>query len=754
MQIYDFMMRLPHNLCFRIADYLYFEDLLRVRLVSRSWYQAFCKADISAYAIQKQTSLPLEQFFQRFGVNYAKLDDKMKDECHRKYMINRIRREHGIASSIFELQYDLNDFLQFRYSEGRVVIIFRDNIIVEDLKTRKKSLFQYPRTANRRWTGRPWLDGQFLISLFLIKGRNGHLVIWNVISRHRYLIPIDLCIYDATSYQNQVGLVFTDFKYFQQTLFFFTWNEESGLQRLMTIQKHEDQNQKIVFAQISFHPSKKGVVFITIQTRMLTMYDSSTYGTKITVGNFHFIYFSQTVYCYENSQLVSTQQEVIKTRTLPAENVIQKYSNENQICFYAREPPFRWIEPGFEPHVFVKLSSVVNQGPEDLWQPIPRDLYRSALHQEPSRYDENVPAENHPSTVREESYVRWIKRPEGYVPLAQPRISSDETFYEHLIYDMSTRQFNRFKIPLHLTYQESLFGHGSLIWNDQVLIRACHENIEKLQVITLSKRLSGVWNGSVGKDDSSHSSRSSITRSENRLSCRSSPFKCQDGLQDNPNIEVYGDDNFVVLKADGRIKVWKFDEFKATIRKTGSRKVDCQWRANLKLTNVGWEFEVDSSAQHNHAPSESQLTHPILQRPSKIDAKQILTTLREQGVKILDRDVWNERQKWRTETLNGLSPSEALLEALENYGLNSGEKYQFEVETLTVDDKELALKNALTRVFPILTQLLCRWHISKNLQAKAAAIFSVSNSSTEEEKEHKNTQRDLFMIKWNTIANA
>ncbi|POS81965.1 hypothetical protein EPUL_006200, partial [Erysiphe pulchra] len=253
----DIMRRISHKLCFEIADHLYFEDLLRVRLVSRSWYQAFCKTDICAHAIQKQTSLPLEQFFQRFGVNYAELDDKKKDECHRKYMINRIRREHGIASSIFELEYDLNEFIRFRYSEGRVVIIFHDKFIVEDLKTRKKSHFQYPRTAHRRWTGSPWLEGQFLISSFSIKGGNSLLVIWNLISRHRYLIPIDLRIYDATSYLNQVGLVFTDFKDFQEKLFFFTWNEDSGLQRLMTIQKYGNQNQKIIYAQISFHPSKK-----------------------------------------------------------------------------------------------------------------------------------------------------------------------------------------------------------------------------------------------------------------------------------------------------------------------------------------------------------------------------------------------------------------------------------------------------------------------------------------------------------------
>lgn len=158
-ELNDIMKRLPHELCFAISDYLHFEDLLRVRLVSRSWYQAFCRTDICAHAIQKQSSSPLEHFFKKFGVNYAELDEEMKDDCHRKFMINRIRREHGIATSIFELDYDLTDLNEalFLYSEGRVAICYREKIIVEDLNTRQKSIFEYPPNTNRRVAGSPCL---------------------------------------------------------------------------------------------------------------------------------------------------------------------------------------------------------------------------------------------------------------------------------------------------------------------------------------------------------------------------------------------------------------------------------------------------------------------------------------------------------------------------------------------------------------------------------------------------------------------
>ncbi|POS82320.1 hypothetical protein EPUL_005381, partial [Erysiphe pulchra] len=516
-----------------------------------SWYRAFCKTDICAHAIQKQTSLPLEQFFQSFRVNYAELDDKMKDDCHRKYMINRIRREHGIASSIFELEYDfINKTPKFYYSDGRVMIGFRDNIIVEDLKTRKKSIFQYlPKTISS--------NAGFSANLIFDEsdgsdGRDETIVdsvIWNIFSRRTYYSLRPYVILTAATFQNQVGMVATRTYDFGKSFYFLIW-EEIGLQRIEPLIENKHPGERIVKAGILFHPSKKGVIFITIQTRMLSMCDSSNYGTRI------------TVYCYEDYELVSTQQEIIKTKTLPAEHIIRKYSNENQICIYAREPPFGWIPRSLKPYKFVHQTIGTSQGPESRWFPVQASKIGTPLDQEPAVDQERLLAENLSSDFGRASYTRWIKRDLGYVPLVQFGKSSDETFYEHLIYDMNTRQFTRFNIPLHPTYQECLFGHGSFIWNDQVFIRARHENVEKLQVVTLSKGLSGLWNGSVGKDDLSHSSRSSITRGENRLSFRSSPFEFQDGLQDNPDIKMYVDDNFVVLKASGRIKVWKFDEFK------------------------------------------------------------------------------------------------------------------------------------------------------------------------------------------------
>lgn len=130
----------------------------------------------------------------------------------------------------------------------------------------------------------------------------------------------------------------------------------------------------------------------------------------------------------------------------------------------------------------------------------------------------------------------------------------------------------------------------------------------------------------------------------------------------------------------------------ATNRASGSRKTDCPWRANVCRTSGGWQLTI-SAENHNHEPSDSALSHPILRRrneevkqkirdlsAAKLDSRQILTVLRQEQVKILDRDVWNERFQWRQEKLNGLLPSEALLLAFDEYGNRTREKFHYQAE--------------------------------------------------------------------------
>lgn len=53
---------------------------------------------------------------------------------------------------------------------------------------------------------------------------------------------------------------------------------------------------------------------------------------------------------------------------------------------------------------------------------------------------------------------------------------------------------------------------------------------------------------------------------------------------------------------------------------------------------------------------------------------------------------------------------------------------------IIVTDRELSLMNAISRVFPTATHLLCRWHINKNVLTKCKKLFSTKEVC------------DLFMI--------
>ncbi|POS82071.1 hypothetical protein EPUL_005934, partial [Erysiphe pulchra] len=329
-------------------------------------------------------------------------------------MINRIRREHGIASSVFEFDYknsplEVNFFL---YSEGRIAIPQRLSIIVEDLNTRQKVIFEYPHNTIEMDITTPHLEGQFLINTF--------------------------------------------------------------------------------------------------------------------------------------------------TKSLPDDDEIKKKNNDNQICFFARVPPIKVTNFIFDPQIFVNLDS--NQGAEDLWISTNRGSQKAILGRE------QLPTENNQS-IRDELNVMWVELRNGYVPPVK-NIWLDMIFYEQLIYNLSTRQFNRFNIQHHHTYQENFISCGSLFWNNQILTPVLHENKEMLQVITVSKGLSGIWNGSVGNDDYSNTSGSSIMRGETRSSFLFCPNEFYDGSKErdiflkNSHIKVYGDDNFVIRKAGKTFKVWKFDEFR------------------------------------------------------------------------------------------------------------------------------------------------------------------------------------------------
>lgn len=147
----------------RIMDHLHLEDLLRLRLVCQSWCAVFCSVDVCSHAIKKYFPLPIDHYYAKSGLVWSELEESKKQDWLRRFIINRIRREHGITSKSFELNYNHNSkigLLDIRYSNGRVATLDRAQITVEDLITRQLSIFSLPQSI----TDKDWqLSDQYLI---------------------------------------------------------------------------------------------------------------------------------------------------------------------------------------------------------------------------------------------------------------------------------------------------------------------------------------------------------------------------------------------------------------------------------------------------------------------------------------------------------------------------------------------------------------------------------------------------------------
>jgi hypothetical protein len=67
-------------------------------------------------------------------------------------------------------------------------------------------------------------------------------------------------------------------------------------------------------------------------------------------------------------------------------------------------------------------------------------------------------------------------------------------------------------------------------------------------------------------------------------------------------------------------------------------------------------------------------------------------------------------------------------------------------------NSESALKNTLTILLPDIPQLLCVWHINKNLQAHVQSTWHNNSKDTEEERKEKETRRQDFIAAWYQVV--
>jgi len=69
-----------------------------------------------------------------------------------------------------------------------------------------------------------------------------------------------------------------------------------------------------------------------------------------------------------------------------------------------------------------------------------------------------------------------------------------------------------------------------------------------------------------------------------------------------------------------------------------------------------------------------------------------------------------------------------------------------------ISDHEDALKSAASRLLPRVPQLLCVWHINKNVQTKAQLEWRNADAKTKEEKQAMSDKRSEFMGRWVQIV--
>jgi hypothetical protein len=146
-------------------------------------------------------------------------------------------------------------------------------------------------------------------------------------------------------------------------------------------------------------------------------------------------------------------------------------------------------------------------------------------------------------------------------------------------------------------------------------------------------------------------------------------------------------------------------------RQTGSRKVDCPFQAIIsRAEDDSWVVRI-KEPNHNHEASRAPVSHPAHRKRSDdtvatiqrmVDAecspRQILSTLlAQESITITSQDIYNEIKAHRKQKLGGLSPTQALLLALEEYGID--ENGQSNPDREYYHEKKLGNDNKLSHLF-------------------------------------------------------
>ncbi|RKF53850.1 putative f-box domain protein [Erysiphe neolycopersici] len=348
----------PTELRVKITDELYLEDLLQLRLVCQSWYRIFCSNDICIHALQKYFPLPIDYYYEKSSLDCTELEEsKKKENWLQRFIINRIRREHGIASRSFYIGQNLwrGDF-KFCYSNGRVVFHNRHGFTTEDLITGQQYGFVNPlyTVLLPNWQ----LSDSYLLAPYTIKFKKAYqissyssvalgreLVAWNLVSKEMHSISLSEKVESLSAYKDRVGIVTVSSADMEDLIELYIWYIGNAVTRLQRIEhKRDDSEEQIVKTDIFFSILDKDVIFFVYHTRLNSSSMTKKYSTRVTVQ------------CFEAGAPTQIQHEVIYTSSRPEDYRSTMITNDGIICFEVWENPKLHISRDFHTHITYDMS--------------------------------------------------------------------------------------------------------------------------------------------------------------------------------------------------------------------------------------------------------------------------------------------------------------------------------------------------------------------------------------------------------------
>lgn len=242
--------QLPPEIFLIIANYLDIEDLIRMKIVSRTWNKIFSDKEFCLQMIKKKFPHAMNCQTKDLKTD-SNIEIPIVDPTVwlRHAIINRVRRERGFSSNM--MRYDLRcnyPKLNLKYCNGRIAFQ-KDGIFdVRNLRTQNRSTFTTPdRQTIYSWI----LSDQYLIGLMHAPTK---LFAWNLSCEeehfHSVLLPANPFSFSA--HHDQVGIVSATFE-------LLMWSVGGQLKNLQTIKPRKAfANEKIVVADIFFHAIDPG----------------------------------------------------------------------------------------------------------------------------------------------------------------------------------------------------------------------------------------------------------------------------------------------------------------------------------------------------------------------------------------------------------------------------------------------------------------------------------------------------------------